>query len=220
MSAIKICGIKRIDDALAAAEFGVNAIGFNFYRKSKRYITPEMAKKIIDEIPPFICVVGVFVNEEIETVRHIYDYCGIDVIQLHGDESPDYCEKLQKRIIKAFRLKDESDIEKINLYNVNGVLVDSFKEGEYGGTGIEFNENIIKRIRDRKKLILAGGLRVDNVEEAILKIKPYGIDVCSGVEVEPGIKDKEKMRLFVERARRAFLKISMRGDDRSEEVSG
>lgn len=220
MSAIKICGIKRIDDALAAAEFGVNAIGFNFYRKSKRYITPEMAKKIIDEIPPFICVVGVFVNEEIETVRHIYDYCGIDVIQLHGDESPDYCEKLQKRIIKAFRLKDESDIEKINLYNVNGVLVDSFKEGEYGGTGIEFNENIIKRIRDRKKLILAGGLRVDNVEEAILKIKPYGVDVCSGVEVEPGIKDKEKMRLFVERARRAFLKISMRGDDRSEEVSG
>ncbi len=213
MSAIKICGIKRMDDAIDAVKFGANAIGFNFYRKSKRYISPEEARKIINEIPPFISIVGVFVNEEIETVKHICSYCGIDIIQFHGDESPQYCEKFEKRIIKAFRLRDEKDIEKISLYRVNGILVDSFKEGEYGGTGIGFNEILIKKIEMRQRLILAGGLRVDNVEEAILKIRPYGVDVCSGVEIKPGVKDRDKMKIFIERAREAFRKIAERGDD-------
>ncbi len=213
MSAIKICGIKRIDDAIDAAKFGANAIGFNFYRKSKRYISPEEARKIINEIPPFICIVGVFVNEEIETVKDICSYCGIDIIQFHGDESPQYCEKFEKRIIKAFRLRDERDVEKISLYRVNAILVDSFKEGEYGGTGMGFNEILIKKIEMRQRLILAGGLGVDNVEDAILKIRPYGVDVCSGVEIKPGVKDRDKMKIFIERAREAFQKIAERGDD-------
>ncbi len=209
MVRIKICGITRLEDALICAEAGVDLIGFIFYPGSKRYIEPEKVRKITLNLPPFIFKVGVFVNEDKEKIIDIARYTGIDIIQLHGDESPEYCQSLRKEfpIIKAFRIKDLKDVEQVFEYREIIPLFDTYTES-YGGSGKRFNWNLLKDIREKiKYFFLAGGLNIDNVEEAIKVIKPYGIDVSSGVEISPGIKDKDKIIGFVKKVRETGLKL-------------
>ena len=191
MIRVKICGITSVEDALCAIKEGVSALGFNFYPSSPRYIDPSYASRIIKKLPPFVSIVGLFVNQDREIIRKIADMCGLDTIQFHGDEPPDFCHEFKKwRVIKAFRIKDKNDLEQINNYDVNGYLLDSFHPNRYGGTGLSFQWDILDSLRqDNNALIIAGGINITNVEDLLTGVIPYGIDVCSGVEKEPGIKE-------------------------------
>lgn len=199
MIKIKICGITRIEDALCAVESGADAIGFVFYPRSPRYITPEKAKEIISSIPPFITTVGVFVNEKMDTLIDMASYTGIDIVQLHGDEPPEYCHSLGRRFIKAFRIKENFDIEKIGQYKqASAFLLDTYHTESPGGTGKVFDWNRAIEAKKYGKIILAGGLNPENVAGAIKKVNPYGVDVSSGVETGvKGIKDHDKIRAFI-----------------------
>lgn len=201
MVRVKICGITRLDDALAASEYGADAIGFVFYGKSPRYIEPYAARDIVGKIPPFITPVALFVNETEAKVREILNITGINVIQFHGDEQPDYVRLFNQRVIKAFRIADDSSLEGVHEYDVNALLFDAFRADTYGGTGRTFNWELIKGKRFDEKVIIAGGLTPENVSEAIMKVRPYGVDVSSGVEVSPGVKDHKKMREFILRVK-------------------
>lgn len=200
MVRIKFCGITNIKDALEAAGLGINALGFVF-AKSPRQVSPEKAKEIIEKLPPWISAVGVFVNEKSEAVSEIAEHCRLDYIQLHGEESPEYCGSLGLKVIKT--IKD--DIEKISDYNVSGFLLDTHDHGKAGGTGKTFNWDLAL---DAKKygcpIILAGGLTPENIGEAVEKVKPYGVDVSSGIELAPGKKDYEKMKRFVEEVKKTI----------------
>lgn len=192
----KICGITNIEDAKICAELGADAIGFIFYKKSKRYVEPNIVKEIITQLPPFLIKVGVFVNEDINVVNSIAQEVGVNIIQLHGDESPEYLKDVNLPVIKAFRVNDEFDFSKLDNYENCSFLFDSFHKDEYGGTGLKFNWNEIPN-KIRKKIILAGGISEENVEEIYRDIKPYAIDISSSVEVSPGKKDhKELQKLF------------------------
>lgn len=199
MPKVKICGITNTEDALWAAECGSDAIGFIFYNKSPRYIEPDKAKTIIAALPPFIITVGVFVNEDYNDIRDIADLTGIAAIQLHGEESPSYCNLVEGKLIKAIRVKNEKSIETMKKYDVNAFLLDSFNKDSYGGSGLTFDWNLAKKATEYGKVILSGGLNPDNVTEAIKKVGPYGVDVSSSVEKSPGIKDKKKVKEFIER---------------------
>jgi len=203
MVKIKICGIIRLEDALCAVESGADAIGFVFYQKSPRYITPERARDIILSIPPFITTVGVFVNEDLNVLRDISSYTDIDIIQLHGDEPPEYCHSLGRRFIKAIRIKGNFDIEKIKQYEqASAFLLDTYHAEIPGGTGEAFDWNIALEAKRYGRIILAGGLNPENVTEAIKRTRPYGVDVSSGVETDvKGIKDHDKIRSFIRKAR-------------------
>ena len=204
MTKIKICGITNIDDALAATGYGADALGFIFYKKSPRYISPETAREIARKVPPFVKKVGVFVNEEIDIVNKILDEADLDMAQLSGDETHSYCRNLNVPYIKAFRIRDEESLNEIDKFDTSYLLFDSFNEGEYGGTGETFDWSLIqnKHFKDQY-VILSGGLNPDNIEDAILKIKPYAVDVASGVEKEPGKKDHNKIKSFIEAAKNA-----------------
>lgn len=198
MIRLKVCGIKRIEDALEAARLGYDALGFIF-ASSPRQITPQQAKAIINRLPPFIIRVGVFVNASKEKIIEVANYCGLDAIQLHGDEDPDFCQALKGfRLIKALRIRNEDDIKLIANYPVNAILLDSYQEDKFGGTGKTFNWKLARLARQFKiPIILSGGLNPDNVAEAIKEVNPYGIDVCSGVEDAPGIKNRELLAKFL-----------------------
>ena len=202
---IKICGITNLNDALSAVKSGADALGFVFYQQSPRYIEPETASRIIRNLPPLVTAVGVFVNEEIEKVHEIAGDCLLDLLQFHGSESPEYCERHKKRVIKAFRVKDASSLSEVSRYNdkVNGYLLDSCSEDAYGGTGSAFDWSVACEISRHFPVVLAGGLTPGNVGEAVSVVEPYGVDVSSGVERAPGIKDVGKMRSFVESVRKA-----------------
>ncbi len=204
MIRIKICGTTNLHDAYAAVEFGTDAIGFVFYHKSPRAITPEVAKEIISSLPPFVTTVGVFVDKEKADVAEIASYTGIDVIQLHGTEPPEYC-NLGKKIIKAIRVKELSDLEPLNRYkDISAFLLDTYSQDVIGGTGQIFNWEIAVEAKRFGKIILAGGLTPENIEEAVKLVQPYAIDVASGVEgKEKGKKDHNKLRQFIELARTA-----------------
>ncbi len=195
---VKICGITNEEDALSAARCGAAALGFVFYPPSKRYIEPKTAQQIISVLPSSVARVGVFVNEDYAEVNRIADYCELDFIQFHGDETPDFCRKFPTpKVIKAVFLNNESDVEKACGYNVAAILVDSRQGGFYGGTGITADWDLARRVKSRKPLILAGGLREDNVVKAIEKVVPHAVDINSGVEIYPGKKDPDKIvRLF------------------------
>ncbi len=194
---IKVCGITNFQDALALAESGVNALGFIFYPKSKRYIPPEKANEIIKELPPFASTVGVFVNEKMEDVIDVIRRCPVDVLQFHGDESPEYCSQFNKRVIKAFRIKGDFSFDIFEGYSINAFLLDSYSESEYGGTGEVFDWDFAVLARKFGKIILAGGLNPLNIEDALIKVHPYGIDMSSCVEIEPGKKDINKVKEIV-----------------------
>lgn len=187
---------------MAAVEYGADALGFVFYPKSPRNIAPETVRSIIASLPPFITTVGVFVNETAEIINRIKAETGINMVQLHGDESPEFC--LQwPQVIKAFRVAALSDLAAFEHYKTSAFLLDSYSPAKYGGTGQAFNWDIAVEAKRYGSIILAGGLTTDNVAKAVAKVRPYAIDVSSGVEREKGKKDLVKLRLFIERAKAA-----------------
>jgi len=202
---IKICGITNREDALNAVKLGADAIGFVF-SKSPRQISPEKADQIISELPPFMMCVGVFANEPRQRVIDVMDSCPLDVIQLHGDETVPICRELKefnKKVLKAIRVKNSESLADLDRYPVDGFLFDSFVEDSFGGTGKVFNWELINKRKIKKPFILSGGLSAENVIEAIQKLRPYGVDASSGLEKEPGKKDLEKMRAFIEAVKKA-----------------
>jgi len=198
---VKICGITNIDDALAAMDMGADLLGFNFYPKSPRYVTPETAEGIINKLPGFIDTAGVFVNASVEQIHEINAVCNLDWVQLHGDEDPEFCRSLLShsvKTMKAIRVKDQADIERAEDFFTDALLLDAFDPDKYGGTGLTFDWNIIGHIG--KRVFLAGGINPDNAEDAV-KLGVYGIDVCSGIEAEPGKKDHGKMKTLFDNIR-------------------
>jgi len=198
---IKICGTTRLEDALVAVDAGADALGFIFYDKSPRRVAMKTVKGIIAELPPFVETVGVFVDETVERVNRVAEFCGLDRVQLHGGESAAYCRKVCRRVIKVMRVKDEGFLERLPAYKVSGFLLDAYQEGMPGGTGRTFNWDLALAAKPFGPLILAGGLDAGNVADAIRHVRPYGVDVVSGVESAPGVKDPEKIRAFVRAVR-------------------
>ena len=194
---VKICGMTNLKDVKVAVDGGVDAVGFIFYKKSPRSVTMQAVREIILELPPFVDSVGVFVNETAEQINKIADHCKLDRVQLHGDESPAFCKKIRRRVIKAIRVKDIQSLKKLSDYPVSSFLLDTFSEDQYGGTGKVFDWNLAYPAKKYGPIILAGGLTPINVHQAIQRIQPYGVDVCSGVESQPGIKDHKKMKAFL-----------------------
>ncbi len=200
MVRIKICGITNLEDASLAANLGAHALGFIFYPKSPRSVRPDAARAIIDNLPPFITTVGVFVDEEAGVVRGIAETAGLDWIQLHGQESPEYCRSLKRRVIKGFRIKDADSLSILPDYreSVQAFLLDTYKAGTAGGTGKTFDWTLARQAKESGPIILAGGLTPANVAQAIKAAQPAAVDVASGVEAAPGKKDPEKMKNFIE----------------------
>ena len=195
---VKICGITNYEDAAAAIAMGADMLGFNFYPKSPRYITPASALEVINRLPAFIDIAGVFVNESIEHIHERVALCQLDWVQLHGDEDPEFCKEFLShsvKTMKALRVKDQSDIEKADDYYTDAILLDAFDPEKYGGTGLTFDWNIIGHMG--KRVFLAGGINPDNAAKAV-ELGVYGIDVCSGIEAEPGRKDHQKMQKLFE----------------------
>lgn len=201
MVRVKICGITSLEDALQAVQAGADALGFVFYEKSPRNLNPEQAASIISELPPFVQAVGLFVNAAADFVNGTADRCRLDLVQLHGDETTDYCDLISRRVIKAFRVRDISSLDTVKDYRVAGILLDAYSPRAYGGTGICFDWEIAGSARDFCPLILAGGLTPDNIREAVEKVAPYAVDVSSGVESSPGRKDHEKVTEFIKNAK-------------------
>ncbi|MBT5926249.1 MAG: phosphoribosylanthranilate isomerase [Verrucomicrobia bacterium] len=195
---IKICGITSLEDALFASECGVDALGFMFYEPSKRFVEIEAARRICQALPPLVSKVGVFVNASREQVDHTQKVCGLDVLQFHGEESPDWCQQFDAKTMKAFRVGDQTSLEAIGSYAVDAWLVDSYQPGERGGTGHAFQWDLLTEVRPyAKPLFLAGGLTEDNIQAAIREVQPFGVDVSSGVESTPGRKCPAKVASFV-----------------------
>jgi phosphoribosylanthranilate isomerase len=200
---VKICGITSEADAQAAVTAGADALGFVFYEQSPRHVTPARAAEIMAALPPFVTRVGVFVNPTVDLVRAAVG-AGIQVLQLHGEESPDFCRQQTVPVIKGFRLRDELSLLTCRDYQGLPWLLDSYVAGQPGGTGAVFNWDLALKAKASNPLILlAGGLTPDNVAEAIRRVRPYAVDVSSGVETAPGKKDGARMRAFVAAARAA-----------------
>ena len=199
---IKICGITRQADAQIAASLGVDAVGF-VLAESPRRMEPHMIRQIRLSLPPFVRTVGVFVDEDPEFVRQVATFCGFEWVQLHGNESPDYCSALDFKPLKAIRVKDRQSIETMAAYKdcVAGFVLDTYVEGQHGGTGKTFDWALAKKAKQYGPVILSGGLTPEDVRQAINLVSPHGVDVSSGVESAPGIKDHEKIRRFVAEAR-------------------
>ncbi len=199
MIGVKICGITNIGDAYWAAEFGADALGFILYPKSQRYIAPERAKEIIQKIPGSIGKVGVFVNQEIQAVKEIVSFCGLRLIQLHGDESPEYCSQFPgSTLIKTISVCTEEEVQALENYPVKAILVDTHEPGRYGGTGKKSDWALALKVKETHPLILAGGLNKENIKSAIEAVRPYAVDINSGVETLPGRKDPYKIREIME----------------------
>jgi phosphoribosylanthranilate isomerase len=197
---VKICGITNLEDALAAVDAGANALGFNFYQRSPRFITPRDARSIVEQLPDMIMSVGVFVNEsEPEQVERIAELVGLNAVQLHGDESPQYCRALRGRfVIKVLRVGDGFTPQSVKKYETDAILLDAFAGNARGGTGRVIDWSIARQVSKLvPQLFLAGGLSVENVAEAITAVEPYAVDACSSLEREPGIKDAGRVRAFV-----------------------
>ncbi|QOX78334.1 phosphoribosylanthranilate isomerase [Trichlorobacter lovleyi] len=202
MIRVKICGITSPEDALTAVEAGADALGFVFYKESPRHIFPEEAARIIALLPPFVQAVGLFVNEAPEIVNQVSRNCRLGLVQLHGDETPDYCRKIEQRVMKAFRIRSLTCLDPVADYRMSGCLLDAYSPSFYGGTGKSFNWEIAREAVARShRIVLAGGLTPDNVAEAIRQVRPYGVDVSSGVESAPGKKDADKVREFIRNAK-------------------
>lgn len=200
---VKICGITSPADALAAAEAGADALGFMFYPPSPRFISNAAACEIIRELPPFIARVGVFVDPTEEQVRQAIAETGIDALQFHGNETPDFCRRFGLKTLKAFRVRDAESLRETITFTAEAWLLDSYVAGQLGGTGARFNWDLATEAAQRHCVILAGGLTPENAAEAVRKVRPYGLDVSSGVESAPGRKDTAKVRAFIAAAKGA-----------------
>lgn len=198
MTKVKICGITDLEDALLSAKFGADALGFNFYEKSPRYIAPEKAREIAEQLPKGITKVGVFVNENLDKIAEIARIVKLDSLQLHGEETPEFARALKQKtnleIIKAFRVSTEFQPEDVLHYNIDAVLLDAYSPKEHGGTGETFNWEIAKKVQGIfPKLYLAGGISQDNIARAIYEVNPFAVDACSSLEETKGKKNQEKL---------------------------
>jgi phosphoribosylanthranilate isomerase len=204
---VKICGITNLEDALSAAGFGANMLGFNFYAKSSRYLSRQDAANIAKQVPSAVLKVGVFVNATADEISEIADAVKLDVIQLHGDEDDNFIRVIghvtERPVIKAFRINHDSTIDAVLNSDADAVLLDAVVIGEFGGTGRTFDWNLVSQLSRNKQVFLAGGLTPENVAEAISIVRPYAVDVASGVEIENRKKDTVKMKTFIENAKNA-----------------
>ena len=201
---VKICGITSVEDAQAVVLAGADAVGLMFYEGSPRHIALEQAKAIVDSLSNTIVRVGVFVNSEESFVRQAMEICTLNMLQFHGDETPEYCARFEIMTLKAIRVSDESSLKEMERYSADGFLLDAFSENSLGGTGETFNWELAKRAtKSGRPIFLAGGLTSENVAEAVKAVRPFAVDVSSGVESEPGKKDAAKVRAFVAAAKGA-----------------
>jgi phosphoribosylanthranilate isomerase len=202
---VKICGITNGDDAQVAVAAGADALGFVMYRRSPRWVEPSVARSIIRGLPPFVLPVGVFVNEDAATVRSLMDECGFMLAQLHGEEAAAYCQQLGRPVLKALRVKDRGSFLALAEFqgraSVRGFLIDAYSDHAYGGTGHRVDWTLAAEAARAVPILLAGGLTPSNVAEAVRLVRPYGVDVSSGVEQSLGKKDPEKVKAFIEAAR-------------------
>ncbi len=201
---IKICGITNRDDAMDAVNLGVDAIGFIFYEQSPRYISPDIVEEISLFLPPFVLLVGVFVNHDKPYIDAVVHRCRLDLIQLHGDEPPEFCRTMRRRVIKAFKISDCNDVDQIAAYqsSVSAVLLDTKVSGMEGGTGKVFDWGLAIKAKEFDiPLILAGGINSNNINKAVKLVNPYAVDLSSSVEDIPGKKDYNKMQDIVVAAR-------------------
>ena len=202
MTWIKICGITNLEDAQEAAALGVDALGFIF-ALSPRKIKPEVAQKIIRALPQSLLKIGVFVNEKIEEVQRIAEDCGLNALQFHGQEPPEYCRQATLKVIKAIGVKDADSLREIERYPFASILLDAASTDRAGGTGKTFSWELALEVRKKRNFILSGGLNPENVYKAIQMLRPMGVDVCSGVEKFSGKKDSLKMIEFVKEVKKA-----------------
>jgi phosphoribosylanthranilate isomerase len=202
---VKICGITNLDDALAAVDAGADALGFMFYEKSSRKVSFKTAQQIVRQLPPFIAKVGVFANASEETVRRTVAECGLDTLQFHGEETPEFCQRFSPlKVYKAFRIQSLESLQPLPAFKTDAWLLDSFVGGKIGGTGKQFNWDLAVAAKKLgRPVILAGGLTPENVADAVRKVSPYAVDVSSGVESSPGKKDRRKLHGFISAAKAA-----------------
>jgi len=203
---VKICGITRLEDAVEAARFGADAVGFVFAESSRR-VTPDQARTISRRMPDGPATVGVFVNSPLEEVRETAWYCRLDYVQLHGDEDQEYCAALGDMAIKAMRVNGSVDIARARDYPCHALLFDGYDPKRRGGTGKTFDWTILRLLDEKRRIIVAGGLSPENVGAAVKAARPFGVDVSSGIETEPGRKDPVMMYRFIEKARRAGYEV-------------
>lgn len=199
---VKICGVTTLDDALACVDAGADAIGFNFWPRSRRHVAVAAAAAIAKRLPPTVRTVGVFVDPTADEVDRAFASGAIDLAQLHGDEPPAFCARFAGRYIKAVRLRDEASLLRLGEYDCDLLLVDADTPG-YGGSGQRANVGLAHQAAAARRVLLAGGLTPDNVAAAVAAVRPYGVDVAGGVEREPGVKDWIKVAAFVAAAKRA-----------------
>jgi len=199
---IKICGITNLEDAAAAVQAGADALGFVFSDSSPRHVGVSQAANIIRELPPLVSKVGVFVDSPADFIESAARESGLDTLQFHGDEPPEFCRLFSLKTIKAFRVRDAASLAEITTFHTSAWLLDSFVPGLRGGSGACFNWDLARDSKSHgRPIILAGGLTPDNIASAIAHVRPYGVDVSSGVELKPGIKDHAKLKAFIEKAR-------------------
>ena len=196
MTRVKVCGITRRRDALRAVDLGADALGFIFYPGSPRYIEPEKAAEIIRSIPPFVSPVGVFVDSTLREIRSVVRICQLSAVQLHGTENPAFCREISVKVIKAFRVEGDRLPRGISQYPVHALLLDTFQAGVHGGTGKVFDWDVARRAERYGRIILAGGLNPGNVRKAVKSVRPFAVDVSSGVESAPGKKDLKLLEDF------------------------
>ena len=207
MVKVKICGITTVSDAIMAARAGADALGFNFVKGSPRYITPEKARPIVMSLPPFVSAVGVFMDSPVELVQSIAKACELDYVQLHGHETPRKVSRMKGlRILKAIRVAGEEDVKNLGKYQVDGFVLDTFVEGQPGGTGQTFNWHLARGASGTGNTVfVAGGLTPDNVAAAVETARPYGVDTASGVEDSPGEKSRDLVTEFIRAAKSVTL---------------
>jgi phosphoribosylanthranilate isomerase len=213
---VKICGITNLEDAVHAVRCGADAVGFNFYAKSPRWIEPEHAAEIIRQLPEHISKIGVFVNARRKFIHDVITVAKLSAVQLHGNEGPDDLIDYEVSAIKAFRVTRDFDVEVLRNYVVDAFLLDAYRKGVYGGTGQTFDWHIAVKAKDYGRIILSGGLTPDNIEAAVRFVQPYGVDVCSGIEAKPGKKNPDKVRDFIARAKSIPLSYHENVDDDDE----
>jgi len=200
---VKICGITVAEDAAAAVEAGADALGFVFAPGTPRLVRSEVVERIVRDLPPFVTTVGVFVNQPLEEVLQVVGRCRLQAVQLHGDEPEEYSRSLPIRVIKGIRVRDARDLAPIGVYPAHAFLLDAFVEGKAGGTGTTVPWDLARQAKGNAPIILSGGLRPETVAQAVRTVRPYGVDVSSGVEASPGRKDHKKVREFIAAVREA-----------------
>ncbi len=200
---VKICGISSAEDAAAAVEAGADALGFVFVPGTPRLVQPEVAARIVKDLPPFLTTVGVFVDQPLDEVLHIADRCRLQAVQLHGEETEEYSRRIPVRVIKAIRVRDVRDLTLMATYPAHAFLLDAFVEGQAGGTGTSISWDLARQATGRVPIILSGGLKPETVARAVRAVRPYAVDVSSGVETSAGRKDHKKVREFIAAVREA-----------------